>query len=370
MRRIKLGLLMVTLVGALLSFTGCGAEKIELNDFVSIETQGYDGYGTAKAEIEYGKLEEALMAKGIDAYSMTTIEAAVTGSADKTDGLSNGDSVDFKWTIDKAAVKTFKKDYKINLVFSDFSTKVNDLKDAADFDLADYLDIKVSGVGPAGKLSVSTTLEGFRVAADKTSDLSNGDEVTITVSPNQLDDTMEELCAQNQVPVFDGTYKYTVDGLHNYVTTAKEIPSDVLEILKKKSEEALVAVKEDSCSCSGLFGNIYRHRNFDSYKLVSIGIADSTKTMSATNSVLLVYELSFSAHGDVKTYAYAEFNGIVDSNEGLTEDSFFTIIDDFQCCTVDGKSYIGQPSIEGINEYFEANPLSADGADYIFEDVK
>ena len=372
MKKSKLGLVIGAFIGVMLTFTGCGAEKIDLNEFVTIETQGYDGNGKGTVNFDSGKLEEALMAKGVDPYGLLNIESAVSGDADKENGLSNGDNIEFKWNIDKAAVKTFKKKYKINLCYKDFTTKVEGLKDPADFDLGEYLDISVKGVAPKGELYVSTKLTGFKVEADKTKDLSNGDEVTITVSPQMLDANMEELCVQNEIPVFDGTYKYTVEGLHNYVTSVKEIPSDVFEILKKKSDEAFEKAKKDDCSpCSDPYGNLYRHRNYDSYKLVAVGIADPSDTgLYSGNSVIMVYELSYSVHGDIKTYAYTEFKGIVDSNEGLSEDSFMTTLDEFFTCSIDDKLYLGQPGIEEINEGIKKNTIIGEPLVYRFEEVQ
>ena len=37
-----------------------------------------------------------------------------------------------------------------------------------------------------------------------------------------------------------------IEGLHNYVTSVKEIPFDVFEILKSKSAEAFEKSKKDS----------------------------------------------------------------------------------------------------------------------------
>ncbi len=371
MKKSKLGLVVGVFIGTMLMFTGCGAEKIDLNEFVTVETQGYDGYGTGKAEFDSGKLEEALMANGVDVSGTLNVIMAVSGAADKLDKLSNGDEIEYKWNIDKTAVKTFKKKYKILLCYKDFSTKVEGLKDPAEFNLGDYLDISVNGVAPKGSLYVKTSLNGFIVEADKKDGLSNGDEVTITVKPQMLDANVEELCAQNQIPVFDGTYKYTVEGLHNYVTSVSEIPSDVFEIMKKKSAEAFEESKKDTCDCDGLFGNVYRHRNYDSYKLVAVGIAEPADSFAYYgNSVIMVYELDYSVHGDVKTYAYTEFHSIVDSNEGLSEDDFMTTLDEYKTCEINEKSYLGQPSIEGINEYIAKTTYLGEPCKYKFEDIQ
>ena len=85
MKKSKLGLVVGVFIGTMLMFTGCGAEKIDLNEFVTVETQGYDGYGTGKAEFDSGKLEEALMANGVDVSGTLNVIMAVSGAADKLD---------------------------------------------------------------------------------------------------------------------------------------------------------------------------------------------------------------------------------------------------------------------------------------------
>ena len=37
-------------------FTGCGSSSVNLNDYVVITDEGYDGYGTKSVKLDYEKL--------------------------------------------------------------------------------------------------------------------------------------------------------------------------------------------------------------------------------------------------------------------------------------------------------------------------
>ena len=360
MKKFKLGLLMLTMAGAFSLFTGCGAKKIDLNDYVTYEFKGYDGYGMVTKHFDTEAFEEDLGdLDDEEFYGMgaLAIESVIDGDfEDDNHSLSNGDKIEFKWDISDNDAKAVKQKLKVNLKYSDFSAKVEGLTDPSEFDIAEHLTIDVSGYAPNGKLSVSTNLTGFDVKADKSTELSNVDEVTITIAPKQLDQTMEEVCAANYIPVFDGEYKYTVEGLHSYVTTAAEIPTDVLDIMKTKGEEIIKDNQEDSCDCdTSLYPEFVDHKNFDTYELVAIGVTP----YSNSNRVYLIYKTNYSVHGDVETYNAVYFDGVVDSNEGLTDAD---IRGNFlkETNQIEGRYYYGAPSIEQLNK---------DLQDYVSKDI-
>ena len=48
----KFGLLMLISTGILLGLTGCGDEKLDMNQFVTYEFVGYDGYGSVVSDFD------------------------------------------------------------------------------------------------------------------------------------------------------------------------------------------------------------------------------------------------------------------------------------------------------------------------------
>lgn len=365
MKKLKLGLLIAAMTGAMVAFTGCGAKSVDLNEYVKFEYEGYDGYGKASASIDYGALEEEIGGMETDDISFMSaiaVETAVDGELDKTEGLSNGDKVEYQWNISDSDVKTIKEKCKLKLKYKDFTNEVEGLMDPKDFDVADILEIQVNGIAPQGSLTVSSKISGLSAEADKTSGLSNGDEVTITFKPTYMDQTMEDVCSEANIPEFDTIYKYKVEGLHNYVTKSSEIPDNVLQVLKKKAEEKIQSEQDYSCeNDDSLFAALYPHKNCDSYKLCAIGISPAT---DGANRVILVYELKYSVHGEVTSYVALGYTGVMDSDEGLREDDF-TPYDYYGRTEVDGKHYWGDPTLEDLKN--TVKEMFNSDTDFVYE---
>lgn len=351
MKKVKLGLLVAAMVGAMFAFTGCGAKSVDLNDYVNVEFDGYDGYGNAKANLDFGKLEEDMGFMAIDDatdFDIIGIEMIADGDLDKTTGLSNGDTVKYVWNISDESAKNMKKKTGIKLKYKDLSKKVEGLKDPKDFNVADVLEISVSGVAPQGQIIVTPKIADITVEVDKKNNLKNGDEVNITVKPMYMDKTLEEVCLADNVPVFEPNYKYTVEGLAQYVQDPSNIPDTVLEVMKKQGEKNMSEIQKPDCDCNGSWLDpLNIHMNFDSYKLVGVGVVDAGE--ESTGNSFLIYELHYSVHGDVTTYYAVGFNWIQDSDAGLKE-SDINGYDHFSDCSINDKIYGGSASLEELKE--------------------
>ena len=57
----KFGLLLLVSMGVLLGATGCGAEELDMNQFVTYEFEGYDGYGSVVSKIDTEAFEEQIV---------------------------------------------------------------------------------------------------------------------------------------------------------------------------------------------------------------------------------------------------------------------------------------------------------------------
>ncbi len=361
MKKAKLGVLIIAMTGAMLAFTGCGAKKVNLNDYMTISFSGYDGYGTASAHLENEKLEEALGDLDDDEMNgmgAIAVEMIIDGSFDVSENLSNGDKVTYKWNISDSDAKTIKEKLNVKLKYSDESFTVKDLKDPSEFDPAEILTINVNGFEPAGTISVSAGT-GFTATVDKADKLSNGDEVVITIKPSDSSKTMEEVCAKNHIPTFDGTYKYKVEGLASYVTQYSEIPEETEKYMRSKAEEALKNFREEDDCEDDWLPQFTNHKNFDSYKLVAVAVdpidadAITNSAIYKSNSVIYIYETKYSKHSDVTTYNYVRFNSVIDSAEGiekLEKDTTSGKVGDV-VSEHDGYSYFGDSSIEDLLEY-------------------
>ena len=54
-KRNRIALAAAALLGTIL-LAGCGRETINLNDYLEVEAEGFDGYGTAEVVVDYNKL--------------------------------------------------------------------------------------------------------------------------------------------------------------------------------------------------------------------------------------------------------------------------------------------------------------------------
>ena len=104
-----LSILLVLCAIMCMLLTGCGSSSVNLNDYVVITDEGYDGYGTISVKLDYEKLiedhEDILTDKNIDSsiFGVKTpkLAAAFVFEAQKPyelsyeepDTLKNGDKV-------------------------------------------------------------------------------------------------------------------------------------------------------------------------------------------------------------------------------------------------------------------------------------
>lgn len=97
----------------------------------------------------------------------------------------------------------------------------------------DEFHITFSGQAPNGEFSVSnSSYPDFSYEVTPSTNLSNGDKVTVTVSGSGGDGS--------EGFVFSETEKeYEVTGLDQYVTTASQITKDYLEQMKTQAEDQI-----------------------------------------------------------------------------------------------------------------------------------
>jgi len=357
MKKKSIFMLLITAIVAVL--TGCGSKKIVLNDYLTYDFSGYDGYGRANAHIDYdamssdlvelmGKKGQKIEGENAEDIADLACELFVEGDWEDYENLSNGDKVSYVWEIDDDIEAAFEERTGVKLDAEGMEVEVEGLENPDKFDISEHLTIECSGVSGSGKISVSSDLTGFIIEKDKNEKLSNGDVVTITFSPKN-GKTLEEACASAHIPTFDTTYKYDVQGLANYVTSSSEIPSETMDILKSTSEEEFEDLYMED-TCSGL--DIYWHKNFDEKNLVAVGVtAYSDYYTSNSNKVLLIYEAKYSGHGDVVTYIPVNYSNITDTYY----DDIWVIgsIEYHVNCEVNGLIYHGFSSIDELVEYYK-----------------
>ena len=183
---------LITLTVLLL--TGCGKKKIDVTEDLLVNFDGYNGYGTATLENEYGWEAEALEAAGvksIDTFSdlgdALMIESAVLYEIQPKENLSNGDEVTVSTVInDEVAEK-----YKIKFVYNEKKFIVEGLPEIEQVDLFDNIDVSFQGIAPnvTAYLDNANTDSYVRMSykMDKNNNLNIGDVITVTADYNKED---------------------------------------------------------------------------------------------------------------------------------------------------------------------------------------
>lgn len=206
--------------------------KINLNDYIKIEYDGYNGYGridtsfdTDKFRADWeGKLkftgDISTMGTYLDSYTnpvdVVLYNVKYSYSVDKYSNLSNGDVVHLKW--DLGLTKEYIQNYiKVDINDSEMEINISDLKEITSFDPFDSFTIKYTGYNGNGKPDY-TSKYSLSYIFDKTEGLKNGDTIHVSVEAPYGDD-LAKYCANNIGSVPSTTSKdFTVEGLSDMGT--------------------------------------------------------------------------------------------------------------------------------------------------------
>ena len=141
MKNLRKLFLLTILTIFVLSLTGCGDTKVELNNYITIDVGGYDSRGIATYSFDYDSFEKDYEGKiKVDPDCQYTdlgrmmgksspellLLICVSQSLDKTSGLSNGDTITLKWDCKDGWASQY---YNCDLVYSDIRYTVYGLQE-------------------------------------------------------------------------------------------------------------------------------------------------------------------------------------------------------------------------------------------------
>lgn len=228
------------LSGALL--TGCGEKEINLEDYLSVTYSGPNGYATANVDFDYLSFGDAI-AENSKNETMSLIEIGiaadnVTIDNDASENLSNNDTftVTFNWDASKA------KELGLKYIGKEKTYTVEGLEDVTEIDPFQDVTIEYSGTAPAGKADVKNNssdsfLSTLRYSASKTSELSNGDKIVVKIDTSDV----EQKALENNYVLTQTEKEYVVEGLPYYVSVLSDIPDEMMEKMKKQTEDVIDA---------------------------------------------------------------------------------------------------------------------------------
>ena len=332
-------------------------KKVNINDYISVEYNGYETAGTAYVDFdETGFSEAVIKAQGkklknvkslddLDWSDLTDLMGSsnwdlidsITFDVKPDSDLSNGDvvTVTASWNEDyekKAGVKILSKEQEFT---------VEGLEEVKEVDPFEDIEVTFSGTPPYvypnwTNNSDDDYLRYLWFNFEDYDSLDVGDTVTLTV------DESEENALANGYKFTQTSKEYIVSGVDSYVTSAADISADNLDSMKNEATDVLDAYFANNNSYIGNSGFSYE----GSYYLV----AKNSDTWGDTNVLYLVFSTTvtsaenafeptvvyfpvkytnimalsdgsqnFNTYGDIEGYTDLEYDDGWDNVEGYTD---------------------------------------------------
>ena len=328
-------------------------KTIDLSKYTTIDVTGYDGYGTAEVKIDEKRLAQDITAAAIKKktgmYLSELDDLDLDYNLSQSNNLSNDDTVTLTWNVSKDALSNMK----IKLNTKDITKKVSDLKKAKTFDAFKDIKVQVTGAAPFGEAKLNKTSDNdLTYKLSKSTGLSNGDKIKVTVSSSFSDDKnfMQYVKEHGKMPE-KTTRTYEVSDLDEYVTSADDLTDDAIKKMTSQAEDVIKAhdvnelsddVTLNSLTYQGLYFLKAKDRKDDD---------DDDYYDDAYNKVYIVELQTFTDtdydgnQKTVKAYTAVEFNSIskakdgtinVDLSDYSTVDSSFLPDDDYDYSYVYG----------------------------------
>ena len=306
---------------------------IDLGQYVSVEYSGYDSYGSAVVSIDFKQLKkdykDELKFKG-DSKDLKKeygkpidyLQAQLTGELDTDEMLSNGDTVTFVWDID---TKEVSDNLNVKLITTDKTFTVEDLEEVKSFDPFEGLVINYEGTAPNGTASIDRgsvsnkyyTESDYYFTLSKTSDLSNGDVITVTITSDDEDAYKLEFIEAYGVMPESVSKDYTVEGLDSWITSLDQIPEEGLAKMQQQAIDVFTTQEADFSEEWTMQDPEY----VGSYLLVT----KNEYTSYNHNYLYLIYHITVDYEAGSNTGSYDYYYGFSFSDLKLNGDGSFDV---------------------------------------------
>jgi hypothetical protein len=369
---------------------------VNMNDYITINASGYNGYGKASYDFdsekfieENGKkfkiskrIKEAtddnpLVEIGLSLYGIDVDDkndgaklffasTGLDGKLSETNGLSNGDTVVFSWDssyMTDEEIAAVAKEMRVKVKYSDIEYTVENLREVPTFDSFDGVEVAFSGMEPNGKVVIANYPDnGLNYYIDgETEGLKNGDEVIIKI---EYPYGVEEYINNYQKKAENETKSYTVEGLGKYLTSSSQIPEEYLEEMKAQANDVIL----------GTTNGWVEGYSLDINYIGNYFLSAKENTSDIQNGIVLVYKMHYeNTFNDYKTgeqdvyhdyYYFVMWENIYEDGQGKfnysqneyikTTDKHtceFDIYHDIYAWIADSKyklSFVGYDSLESL----------------------
>lgn len=314
MKKINVVVLLAALTLAMFGLAGCGKKttEIEVNKYVNVEFEGYDGLGhIASTEFDAKKMlnDNEKVFKGASKKDLSKLfEEKYQFKQEDLEHLKNGDKLEIKWKTDEDKIAKLEEEYKVKFVYDDFTVTVKNLTEMEKVDIFDGVIVTFYGTAPNGRAGIDSVSGYSRIdyELDKYNNLSNGDTVTVTAYPSQSRyNSLAEAMIDNyqKVPMAE-TKTFTVSGLAERISSTSQIPQAQLDAMNAAMQQKIAASAESWKYPESYMGATYMGTIFASNE--------------SGNWIDLIYKVDTDSirDGVMSYYTYGRYNGLVLNGDG------------------------------------------------------
>ena len=248
----RVGLIVLFLLISVFYLTGCRdeyEEQININNYVQITTDGYDGYGSMLFSINYDALfEEHLSSEATKTELLDLAEnfEPFIAACDEQGMLANGQTIEVVWQKNKGVIVVLERLLQKRFVANKFTCNVSGLQEVIFCDPFENLEVETNGTLD-GRGSLEFCIRYARKGKEdivipvehdgRDGKLKNGDTVTLSIPDNF---SLEELARETGVEATRSTIQYQINCLG-----VKAVGEEIFEKIDNKTKANLSHVIEE-----------------------------------------------------------------------------------------------------------------------------
>ena len=308
-----------------------GKTTIDLKDYISVYTEGYDGYGYLYLDGNYDAFRQKLYVAAQSSEPIYVFEDSIESPvADQYEMLSNGDKITITWQMPEGLDKACKAKFKNET----FTYKVSDLPKVEKVDIFEGCEFIVEGTAPYGTAYIESDYD-LNFELDRSGDLSNGDKVTVTISAWDEEGDVQEYLARNYGVTAETLSKeYEVSGLPTYVTKISQIPDELMTQLDERVRTELTD-----------YANEYWAEESNLGKMDLLGCYFFEGEDYGGSKLYLVYKVHYDnskTGASEDYYFYGEYFDPTIESDGTcsVSDDFYTSLDNYRTYTFSDNYYV------------------------------
>ena len=345
---IILAICLIVGIATAVYFLFFSAKTIDMEKYIKVTYDGYDGYATATVELDKAIKDEFEDSSTFKSFKKK-VELEIT--SDNYD-LKNGDTLKVKVDISKSWLEKNKlelKDKTINI-------KIEGIPEADTVDVFEDLEITVDGVSPNLSVSVNNNnpdefIRTVYYTLSESYGVENGDTITITANYSEYD------AQEMGVIVAKDTMEYEVKDQPYYASSKDDMTDSIIATL---NEDMIEEVKDNSYSGKS---RIYYHYS-DTYNPTAYYTDDLIAGEPTLVNLYLLTSKDQDSYYYYENYVYGVYKITYTSQEtGATFDWYFTAYTTDVPVTADGEIFEDE-----YDEYFYVNYSEGESAESIYEE--